>query len=372
MKKILNNFWIQLFLGLIVGVFGTGISSILMIIFWIKYAGIDFFGIGSSGDNSPITYVVATTFTILAFTFPTLVWFLLNRFGSLKTISKKIRIITFILFVTLPLWISLGLGAFSKLQTTYKDYRSVRDPCIIKNGVNKITVNENLTEFECKNGVFNGFTKTYNSKRVLVYEKLYLDGKQDGVENIYYDSGKLKIVTNYKNGEKEGTEIFYNENGSTSLYVINDQGKSRQIYHQSSERNLNNEIDLESQNFFCENQEKYLSENYNYSCSNNVVNGEFIKYDSKGGVQLKVKITNGVLDGIYELFTNGKLYEHLEFKNGNLDGRIYKLSSEGKLEYEGQYVNGLQDGIFRRYSYKGNVETEVVFENGRIIRINIR
>lgn len=370
MKRILNNIWIQLFFGLITGILGTAISYVLMFIFWIKYSGFSFFDIGSSGDKSPITFTIATVFTIFTFTFPTLVWFLLNRIGNLKTVSRKIKIITFILFATLPLWTYLGWGAFSKLQITYKNYRSVRDTCIIKNGVNRVTVTENTKEFECKNGVFNGFTKTF-SKGILIYEGVYSNGKLDGTENVYFDDGKVKITTIYKNGVKEGTEVFYNEDGSTSLYIINNLGKSKQIYFQGPEKNLDSEVSLESQNFFCVNLEKYLSKNYRYSCTNNAVNGDFIKNDSKGNLLLKVNIANGVLNGIYEQFSDGKLYRHLEFKNGNLNGKVYKYFTSGSLEYEGQYINGLQDGIFRRYYYKGNVESEVVFENGRIVKINI-
>lgn len=371
MKKIFSNFWIQLLLGLIAGIIGTIIFYPLAIIFYIKYAGFSFFDIGSSGDKSPITFAVAAIFTILTFTFPTLVWFFLKRFGGLKSISKKIRIITFILYATLPLWTYLGWGAFSKLQNTYSNYRSVRDACIVKDGVNRINVGENTKEIECKNGVFNGFTRTYNSKGILIYEGVYLNGKLDGTENVYYDDGKIKITTNYKNGVKDGTEVFYNEDGNTSLYIINEKEKSNQVYFQISEKNLDSEISLESQGLFCKNREKYLSKNYSYSCLGNVVSGEFIKYDLRGNVLLKVKITNGVLDGIYEQFSNGKPYIHLEFRNGKLEGRSFKYSADGSLEYEGQYINGAQEGIFRRYNYKGNIESEVIFDKGIITKINI-
>lgn len=367
MKRILGNFWTQLFLGLITGIIGTVNLYLLAVGFYIKYAGLCLLLMCSDGDKSPLTFTIATVFTVLTFTFPTLVWLWLNKFGKLKTVSKKIRIITFFLFATLPLWIYLGWGAFSKLQAAYKDYKLVRDTCVVQNGVNKTTVDENTKEFECKNGVFNGFAKTYNSKGILIYEGVYLDGKLNGTENIYYDNGKIKITSNYKTGKKEGAESFYNEDGSTSLYIINEKGKSNQVYFQRSEKDISSEISLKSQNFFCKNEEKYLSENFNYSCFDNVINGEFVKYDTKGNILLKVKIANGVLDGIYEQFSDGKLYRHLEFKTGNLDGKVYELFSDGKLEYEGQYTNGLQYGIFRRYDYKGNIESEVLFENGKII-----
>lgn len=274
--------------------------------------------------------------------------------------------------MSLPLWIYIGWGVFSRLQNTYRSYRSVREGCIVKNGVNRLDVGGYTKEIECKNGVFNGFTRIYNSKGILTYEGVYLNGKLNGTENVYYDDGKIKILTNYENGVKDGIEVFYNKDGSTSLYIINNKGKSNQVYFQIPEDDLDREISLESQEFLCKNREEYLSKNYSYSCLGDAVNGEFIKYDLRGNLLLKARFTNGVLDGIYEKFSNGKPYIHLEFRNGKLEGRSLKYFTDGSIEYEGQYVNGVQEGIFRRYNYKGSVESEVVFENGIITKINIQ
>lgn len=372
MKKIFDNFWTQLFLGLITGAIGIIVFHSLATIFYIKHAGFSLFLLESGGDKSPLTYAIATIFIIFAYIFPTFIWLWLNKFGKLKTAIKKIKIITFIFFAILPLLTYLSWGAFSKFQSVYKNYRSVRDTCIIENGVNKMIIGESTKEFECKNGVFNGFTRTYNSKGILVYEGVYLDGKLNGVENVYYDDGKINILSNYKNGEREGAEIYYNEDGSISSYLINEKGKPNWVYLQIPEKNLNSEVDLESQDFFCKNQEEYLSKNYDYSCSNGVVNSKFIKYDLKGNLSLRVEILEGMINGTYEEFAGGELYRYLEYKNGNLDGKVYKYSIDGNLEYEGQYKNGLQDGIFRRYDYKGNIESEVIFQNGEIIQINMR
>jgi antitoxin component YwqK of YwqJK toxin-antitoxin module len=103
---------------------------------------------------------------------------------------------------------------------------------------------------------------------------------------------------------------------------------------------------------------------------NNVINGEHIRY-ANGAVSLRENFVNGVLDGIYEMFSSRKLFVHLEFKNGKLEGaaRGYDLEN-GILDYEGHYKNGLQDGIFRIYNRTGDLESEVVFEAGKLVTIN--
>ena len=371
MKGTFRNSWLQLILGLVAGIIGIVVSYPLAILFLIKYAGFSSFGFGSSGDNSPITFAIAAVFGILIFTFPTLVWLFLYRFGSLKTVSQGKKISTFLLFATLPLWVYLGWGTFSNLQNVYAGYRSIRDGCIIQTGVNRKTTGENTSEFECKNGIYNGFTRTYNSQGIMIYEGSYLDGKLNGTQTVYYGDGKINIQTTYRDGEKEGTEIYYNEDGSIYLYVAPAQGKSRQVYYQRPEKYFRlNDFDLENQNFYCQNQGMDSLKNYRYTCLNNIINGEFMKYDSRGNAALRIKFTNGVLDGICEQFIDGNLYIHLEFRNGKLEGKAQLYSPEGNLEYDGQYVNGLQNGTFRMYNDQGNIVSDVVFEYGKLVKIN--
>lgn len=365
MKRILNNLWLQLLLGLIVGIIGVIAAFPLAILLSIKYAG---FGFGG-GDNSPITITFAAVLFLLTFTFPIIVWFFLNRYGDLKSASNKIRTSTFLLFLSVPLWAYVGWQVTSKVQTANQDYHAVRDRCLIKDGINTETVADRIFEFECKNGIMNGFTRVYNAQGVLVFEGTNLGGQLNGIATSYSEGGQVYSVTTYKEGEMDGIEVYYGANGSTSSYIINDHGQAQWIYHQMPEKfyNVYNDLDLESQRIICKNQGTDFVQKYSFSCQNELINGEFIRY---GHISFRVTMTNGIPDGIYEKFIDGKLDSHLEFKNGVLHGTVQQFFSDGTLEYEGQYQDGLQEGIFRRYDYEGNLESEVVFKDGKLIKIN--
>src|SRR6266508_5369807 len=157
-KRIFQNVWLQLFLGFIVGIIGVVVSFPLAILFYIKFAGFElFFGMGSSGDHSPITFVIAAFFGILSFTFPTLIWFLIKRFGSLKSAGKDLQVISLFLFMTLPLLTYVGYQVYSqqKYDISKDDYTET-DVCIIKDGINKKITGEFTKEFECKDGSQDG------------------------------------------------------------------------------------------------------------------------------------------------------------------------------------------------------------------------
>ncbi len=370
MKRILDNLWVQLLLGLIAAILGVMVAFPLAILSYIQYTGFElFFGLGHSGDQSPVTFGIAAILFLLTFTFPIFVWLFLNKHGKLKSAHSYVRIPSFILFLTLPLWLYMGWQASSKVQTAYKDYHAVGGRCTIRDGINRETIGDRTYEVECKNGVVNGFTRVYNAQGVLVFEGTNINGKLNGTGTSYDDNGKVSRVTAYKEGEPEGTEVFYDPNGSTKLYVIHEQGRAQQIYFQMPEQfyNVYDDLDLESQRIICKNQGTNLVQQYSFSCQNGLINGEFIR---KGHVSFRVTMTNGIADGIYEQFMDGKLKSHLEFKNGALDGKVQQFFSDGKLEYEGQYQGGLQQGIFRRYDYEGNLESEVVFKDGKLIKIN--
>jgi antitoxin component YwqK of YwqJK toxin-antitoxin module len=223
--------------------------------------------------------------------------------------------------------------------------------------------------------VLNGSTRTYNPQGMLIYDATYLNGKLNGTETAYFDDGNVRSIINYEDGEREGIYILYNEDGNTNLYLIYDQGKTRWVYYGAPEgggyEGLGH-LDQGTQKRYCENQGAPAFQGLRYSCANNVINGEFVRYWPEDGmVILRANFVNGVLNGVYEEFRNGKLSKHFEFRNGKLEGTVQGYSwEEGILEYEGYYTNGLQNGIFRRYNRKGNVESEVVFEYGQLVRIN--
>ena len=70
------------------------------------------------------------------------------------------------------------------------------------------------------NGVFNsngnrdGEWVWYNSQGKVRETTQYADGKLYGINIHYYDNGRQKSVSNYKNDNLDGEYLFYNKNGA--------------------------------------------------------------------------------------------------------------------------------------------------------------
>ena len=79
-----------------------------------------------------------------------------------------------------------------------------------------------------KNDKKEGVEKTYYDTGKLKSETPYKNDKKEGVEKTYFETGKLKSETTYKNGKKEGVEKTYFDTGKlksvngTSTIILTD------------------------------------------------------------------------------------------------------------------------------------------------------
>ncbi len=59
-----------------------------------------------------------------------------------------------------------------------------------------------------------GKIELYNRKtKLIIYEKNYKEGKQEGMQKCWYNNGQLFYEENYKNGKQEGIQKYWYKNG---------------------------------------------------------------------------------------------------------------------------------------------------------------
>ncbi|MBN2892130.1 MAG: hypothetical protein JXL97_09700 [Bacteroidales bacterium] len=74
-----------------------------------------------------------------------------------------------------------------------------------------------LSEENYKNGIKNGFERTYNPYYYPAYmdEKFWKDGLQDSTWTRYYTNGQPQFYTEYKKGIRQGKYVAFDEEGQT-------------------------------------------------------------------------------------------------------------------------------------------------------------
>lgn len=103
--------------------------------------------------------------------------------------------------------------------------------------------------------------------------------------------------------------------------------------------------------------------------NNEVLDGPYMEFNSRGQIVKMANYKNGELDGEYATYKFGKAIEISTYKDGKLDGtyRSY-FSNSDKLQKEAEYKEGVQHGIFRQYSEEGQVVLEYEYNNGEVIK----
>lgn len=360
---------------LIVSILSSYICAFYTFVISLKYSGICLFGC-LGGDHNVITLVYSYIIGSFIFIIPIVIWWTVFIKSYLRIhFNKKFKAVFFLVFALSPLWAYLGWRSQDKLEdfkTRYLQSSEIKKMCV-KDGLNIRNTDNSRTEVECMNGSFNGKYRRYKDN-VVEYDATYKLGKLHGIEKIYNISGNLERELNYREGIKNGYEIYYNSNGSTSLYILNNNTKKiNELYFQHPERN-SFVISNESQKLMCDEAEKYLHKTALFTCMNGKFEGTYKAISAvTGEVYEQAEYHDGILDGATIKYENGKIKSYVEYKNGKIHGFVYEKeisSNTNTIVYKGQYVDGLQEGVFSTYKYNGAIVSVVMFRKGKIIKID--
>lgn len=160
----------------------------------------------------------------------------------------------------------------------------------------------------------------YNKYRVLLRkEPLNTDGKSQGKANYYYESGALKETTTYKNDLKDGPSLHYYESGNLRI-----------------------------------------STNY----KNDTTDGYYKYYNLNGSLNAEGWMKNNLSAGTWHNYNeNGTLSRDVYFVNDEINGPEKNYEADGKLDYINHYDLGMIVGL-TQYDTAGKVIQDVTFDKG--------
>jgi antitoxin component YwqK of YwqJK toxin-antitoxin module len=216
-------------------------------------------------------------------------------------------------------------------------------------------------------------------------------GNKIGIWQEFYEDGKLRNESNYKNGSLEGYHKEYDQNGALKLTLLYQEGKL-----------ISNVDDVQS---------KAVEKTENYSDGKPKHIGSYVndkpvgihkEYKTDGSVEMAYiyndnseLVSKGVIDddgkregpweeyygngkilskGIYKnnqrtgswdfFYENGKKEQTGEFQNGKYIGEWKWYYTDGNLWKEEEYLSGLRDGHYTEFDEGGNIIVEGEFVEG--------
>ena len=174
---------------------------------------------------------------------------------------------------------------------------------------------------------FSGYIKIRARNGTITAMKSYSGGFPDGDFYEWYESGRLKIKSQYKMGDKHGYFYIWTKNGDvySQRYFQNDLEDFGRFDNEGASASGKSLASLELEEW-----EGTGSDFY----------GKFAGDPKRGGT-LYIRETEELYTGVITAFDdNGKKEAVLRFLNGKYEGRISKWNQDGDLWHEAEYSRG--------------------------------
>jgi antitoxin component YwqK of YwqJK toxin-antitoxin module/Tfp pilus assembly protein PilF len=255
-----------------------------------------------------------------------------------------------------------------------------------------------LTEsYSCVNDLIEGKYVDYFDGKKVKSEVIYANGKVQGSYKSYYsnsvlekenifEGGKIKKSVNYFSNGKKTTESIYDDKEELETYSYFDSNSNKYFEEKYKSGELksglqyskNNpkpvEISITNRPFVMkdfdgnelavgnfEKGKKSGEWNHHFSSgikrmqefySNGNQNGLSYIYDKKGYINDIYNYTNDTINGLYEVYENGKLERSYCYNKGQQNGPYKTFYSNGNIKSESFLINGFTN--FEKLSYRQN------------------
>jgi antitoxin component YwqK of YwqJK toxin-antitoxin module len=175
------------------------------------------------------------------------------------------------------------------------------------------------------------YIEYYSNGNVRIKGQLNSKGQREGIWEMFYDNGNIRIRTPYKGGKEDGIEERFYPNGKIHWRTPYKDGEKDGIQEEFNEQGNITKTTLWKDGELIETTKPKLT--------------PYIKYYDNGNVGIKgQRNSKEQREGIWEYFWN----------NGNIQARI-------------PYVGGKVDGIMEWFNEQGNITQTRRWKDGEII-----
>lgn len=222
-----------------------------------------------------------------------------------------------------------------------------------------------------KNNLIHGVIKVYYENGILQQQTNYKDGLRNGDSRYYYDSGKLKQEVIYIDDKINGIVKSYYENGCIEQIAFYKNSKlegkvTRYFLNQKVEsisRYKNDKKDGVEKVYYVTG---ILRQKNNYK--NNILNGTSTTYYENGNIMQIETYRNGERNGkLISYYPNGVIQTKAFFLNGIQENNEFLFYENGSLKQQSFYKHGHKHGKLVRYYSNGIIKQRSYCVAGKFV-----
>ena len=221
------------------------------------------------------------------------------------------------------------------------------------------------SEGNLKKGNLEDTFKEYSESGQILTDVTYKNGILNGPYKEYfkYLKGLVSEKGTYKNGKKDGPYTAFGLDSEVVWKGMYDNGKSDAIKYDELDETKNGIHYLENPN-----------KPYSGPIIEEGATGFFLDGKQHGiwklpwGSILEVEsYKDGVRDGLFLRYENGRLYSESIYKNEKLNGPSKTYYPSGRLKSEIFFKDGNEDGLYKVYYENGQLKYESTYKDGKLI-----
>jgi antitoxin component YwqK of YwqJK toxin-antitoxin module len=216
-----------------------------------------------------------------------------------------------------------------------------------------VDCNEKLEFDEGSNTIFSassgspytGRCETCHQNGILERRITFMNGKEDGADTTYYQTGCLMVMRNHILGIENGKWLFFYDSTNYVAWEMN------YLLGQKHGRQL----------FFSPRGDTTLEENYN----NGVLNGVKKTYFRDAKLEKEVHYRKGIIDGPFLVYNKeGKLIQSSNYKEGKKNGVFTYNYDDGTLLRTENWIYDIKSGEFKTFYYQGAIQKIENYKRG--------
>jgi antitoxin component YwqK of YwqJK toxin-antitoxin module len=213
----------------------------------------------------------------------------------------------------------------------------------------------------------------YYESGEVEYKRNWVDNLKQGEEINYYKSGEVKYKTNWVDDLLQGEGINYYKSGEveSKITYVDGLAQGEQIgYYQSGEvgfkRNWVDDLKQGEEISYYESGEV----EYKINWVDGLVKGEHIGYYESGEVQFKKNWVDNLLQGEQiSYYKSGEVQFKITHVDGLVQGEQIGYYESGEVKFKTNWVDDLKQGEQIHYFRNGKIDfTELYLDNKRVNR----
>lgn len=205
--------------------------------------------------------------------------------------------------------------------------------------------NRDMVNSQSAGKPFSGTCESCHMNGVLARKITFVNGKENGIDTTYYESGCPQVIRSHMQGSENGQWLYMYDSTQYLAWEMN--------YYLGEKHGKHI--------FMKKNGDTTKWENY----KNGKLDGIKRSYYPNSKIKREVSYKEGIMDGAFKVYNlEGVVIEEINYKEGKRDQECKYFYDDGKPLKIEKWDMGVKNGDFKIFFYQGHIQESESYKKG--------